>query len=311
MWLQGHILAPYTRLEEVDTSTWPEDAPIWVHFNADTPELSDWLLEQGVADTVTEALLADDTRPRCSRMAGGIQLTLRGINLNPESSPEDMVSLRLWLQGTRCISVQKRPLQTLQQLCQHLETGQGPQRIDELIAAIIEGLVDRIGLCSHDLEDRLDDLEDKALVGTISIDDALTHLRQQLIPLQRFLEPQRLTIQRLLGEPVFNADTRTQVEESLNLLTRYVEDISAMQERAQVLQERQLSLQNEQLNRRMYLLGVITAIFLPLSFLTGLFGINLGGMPGAETPTGFWWFSGLLVVMGAIVAWRLKESRWW
>lgn len=311
MWLQGHILAPYARLEEADASAWPEDAPTWVHFNADTPGLNEWLLELGVADTVIDALLADDTRPRCSRMAGGIQLTLRGINLNPESSPEDMVSLRLWLNGTHCISVQKRPLQTLQQLSHQLETGQGPQDIDELVAAIIEGLVDRIGLCCHDLEDRLDHLEDQALAGTLSIDDALTHLRQQLIPLQRFLEPQRITIQRLLIEPIFSADTRIQIEESLNLLTRYVEDLNAMQERAQVLQERQLSLQNEQLNRRMYLLGVITALFLPLSFLTGLFGINLGGMPGAETSTGFWWFSIALVVIGALVAWRLKESRWW
>ncbi len=40
----------------------------------------------------------------------------------------------------------------------------------------------------------------------------------------------------------------------------------------------------------MYLLSVITAIFLPLGFLTGLFGINLGGMPGAEYKWGFWIF---------------------
>ena len=43
----------------------------------------------------------------------------------------------------------------------------------------------------------------------------------------------------------------------------------------------------EQTNKRMYILSVVAAIFLPLSFLTGLLGINVGGIPGAESPLGF------------------------
>ncbi|PTT44479.1 CorA family divalent cation transporter, partial [Aeromonas sp. HMWF014] len=46
-------------------------------------------------------------------------------------------------------------------------------------------------------------------------------------------------------------------------------------------------------------------------FLTGLFGINLGGIPGAESPTAFWVFCGSLVALATGLAVWLKHRRWW
>jgi|TARA_B110000503_G_C7116593_1_gene400641 zinc transporter len=60
----------------------------------------------------------------------------------------------------------------------------------------------------------------------------------------------------------------------------------------------------------MYVLSVISAIFLPLGFLTGLFGINIGGIPGVEDPNAFWVFSGILVVIVSLQIWIFKKLGW-
>ena len=67
----------------------------------------------------------------------------------------------------------------------------------------------------------------------------------------------------------------------------------------------------EATNRRAYQMSVMALLFLPASFLTGLFGINLGGIPGAESPTAFWVFCGFLLVLATGLAVWLKHRRWW
>ena len=64
------------------------------------------------------------------------------------------------------------------------------------------------------------------------------------------------------------------------------------------------------MNKNMYVLSVISAIFLPLGFLTGLFGINIGGIPGVEDPNAFWVFSGILVVIVSLQIWIFKKLGW-
>ena len=77
-----------------------------------------------------------------------------------------------------------------------------------------------------------------------------------------------------------------------------------------VIQEELLSQLSEQLNQRTYVLSVVAAIFLPLGFLTGLLGINVGGIPGAESPYGFVVFTLLLLVIVGIQLWYFIRKRW-
>ena len=67
---------------------------------------------------------------------------------------------------------------------------------------------------------------------------------------------------------------------------------------------------SDKLNRNMYVLSVIAAIFLPLGFLTGLFGINLAGIPGAENERSFWIFSAILAVVVAIQVYIFRRAKW-
>jgi len=93
-------------------------------------------------------------------------------------------------------------------------------------------------------------------------------------------------------------------------LPRYIEDLDAARERAAVTQEELVSRLSEQMDKRMYVLSIVAAIFLPLGFLTGLLGINVGGIPGAEYKAGFAIFCLLLV--GLIIAEVIifKKKKW-
>ena len=83
-----------------------------------------------------------------------------------------------------------------------------------------------------------------------------------------------------------------------------------MRERAQIVKDELSNALSDEMNRNLYQLSLITAIFLPLGFLTGLLGINVGGIPGAETPTAFWIFCGLLSLLVGMQLAMFRRLRW-
>ena len=80
---------------------------------------------------------------------------------------------------------------------------------------------------------------------------------------------------------------RTSIREVADHLVRYVEDLDAARDRMGVMQEELTNKLSEQMNKTMYILTVLAGIFLPITFVTGLLGINVGGIPGAEDPWAF------------------------
>jgi zinc transporter len=93
-------------------------------------------------------------------------------------------------------------------------------------------------------------------------------------------------------------------------LTRYLEDLDAARERAAVTQEELVSRLSEQMDNRMYVLSVVAAIFLPLGFLTGLLGINVGGIPGAEYKAAFAIFCTFLGAIAIIELIIFRKKKW-
>ncbi len=107
--------------------------------------------------------------------------------------------------------------------------------------------------------------------------------------LRRYLAPQREAITRLQVEKIhwFTERDKRHLYETANSLIRIVEDLDSLRERANVAQEELVNILSEQINSRMYTLSLVTTIFLPLSFLTGLLGINVAGIPGPTNPWAF------------------------
>ena len=68
---------------------------------------------------------------------------------------------------------------------------------------------------------------------------------------------------------------------------RYVEDLDESRERAAVTQEELAGRISDRMNKTMYMLAIVATVFLPLGLLTGLLGINVGGIPGTDNTYAF------------------------
>ncbi|MEP3349213.1 MAG: zinc transporter ZntB [Marinomonas sp.] len=292
----------------------PDHGCRWVHLDGLGEEGREWLSTlEGVPETVIEALFAEETRPRTIRMGKGLLLTLRGVNLNPESNPSDMVSLRLWVTANFIISTRRRKLLSVRDVVQDLENNEGPTSAADIVATLTETLTGRMASVITNLEDELSDLEE-SISEQIEAGqrDLLMKRRLEIIRLRRFLVPQKEAIHKLSQESQtwMTADQIAQVQEAANDITRYVEGLESLRERCLLMQEEFANLQAEKMNARMYVLSILSGIFMPLGFLTGLFGINIAGMPGTDSDLAFWVFCAVLVVLGGGQFLLMRKSRW-
>lgn len=291
-----------------------EPGLFWLHLNYSDAQARDWLLRSDLlGKPVAEALLDEATRPRVLHHGTGLLLTLRGVNLNPGAEPEDMVSIRLWIEENRIISTRKRRLRSVKEIQSMLEAGEGPRSSGEFLAMLLKLMTDNIGAVIEELEDRMAEVEEQIVAHHgAKAREALADLRRQAIALRRYLAPQREALSRLSAErvPWMIPDDHFRIRETADELIRHIENLDAVRERAALAHEEFVNHASEQLNRRMFMLSVVTVIFLPLGFLTGLFGINVGGIPGSESPWGFAAFCLGVVLAGAGIFLIFKRSRW-
>ena len=303
------------RLGMEDIESWTsEQGVLWVHLDYTRETAREWVRNSvGLEEVVADALLTEETRPRAAAVDDGLLIALRGINMNPGAEPDDMVSVRLWVDSERIISTQKRTLFSVNDIAEQLEAGKGPTGTGDFLVTLADRIVWRMSDTVDQCEDLVADLEEQVLDESgSSVRFDLATLRRQTITLRRYLAPQRDAFAKLITEKIawLDDDSRLRLREVSDRLIRHIEDLDAVRERAAVTQEELLSRLSDQMNTRMYVLSVVAAIFLPLGFLTGLLGVNVGGIPGAENPWAFYLF--MLFLVGIVVAQMLwfKRKKW-
>jgi zinc transporter len=272
-----------------------------------------WLRsDSGLDEVIVDALLADETRPRSFSTDHGLLVVLRGVNTNPGADPEDMVSVRVWIEKSRIISTRRRRLLSIMDILEMLKEGIGPKSPGSFLSGLVARLADRVGDFIDDIEERVGEAE--AMMATqdqTQFRQMVTTLRHQIASVRRFLAPQRDALDRLYRQPGdwLTADDIRDLRDEADRITRYLEDLDLARERTMVLREEFLGQLAQEQNSRMYVLSVVAAIFLPLTFVTGLLGMNVGGLPGLDSPRGF---AGSIVVMvlaaiGLVVFFRAKK----
>lgn len=292
-----------------------DEALAWVHLDALHPDTPAWLEKEisYLDPFIIEALLEEATRPRMTQIGDGALLILRGVNLNENEEPEDMVAVRLWIDPHRIVSVRRRKSKAVQDLREKLEAGHGPKDAGQFISMLTDLMFDRMEPVLATLDDMTDDIEEKLLetVDT-SLREEIIDVRKQAILFRRHMAPQREAIGqlRMADFSWLNEKHKRHLQESYNQVTRYVEDLDAVRERAQIVKDELANILSDRLNKNMYILSVIAAIFLPLGFLTGLLGINVGGIPGADNPDSFMIFCAILGLLVGLQVVLFKKFKW-
>lgn len=281
----------------------------WVHVNVESPARQ-WLLRgAGLPALASEALLDEDTRPHIAVIEEGTLVTLRGVNLNEGAEPEDMISLHLWIAPDRVISARRQKIFAIDAIRRRADSGRSFASIGAFLAALVEGLTDRIATVVDGMEDRIDGYEEASLEDrNPGLRKRLVELRRDIIALRRFLVPQRDVLAKLAALECDWLDdrSRARIAEVGEDLSRIVDMLAAVRERAILVQENIMSEATERMNRTMYMLSMVATIFLPLGFFTGLLGINVGGIPGTDSP---WAFEIVCALLAAICVLQILLFR--
>ena len=163
------------------------------------------------------------------------------------------------------------------------------------------------------ISDEVDDLEEAVLtMESYELRPKIAELRRHAIGLRRYLAPQREAVSRLFNEKLdwLSEIDRLRLRESADRTTRFLEDLDMNRERAVVIQEELAAHLSEKMNRTMYMLSIVAAIFMPLGFLTGLLGINIGGIPGSDYSGAFMIFCIFLTLLVILQIWIFKRKKW-
>ncbi|WP_306121162.1 zinc transporter ZntB [Roseovarius sp. MMSF_3359] len=277
---------------------------VWLHVDVAQEGARGWLEEAGLDPLVLRALLAPETRPRCTVHGDGVLMNLRGVNLNPGDEVEDMISLRMWITEKLVMSVQLRQLRAVADVMAGFERGQGAEHPAELVARLALRLADRAEPVVAELNEKVDVLEDQLIDGGVPASRFdLANVRRVSIMLRRHMAPQRDALSTFEIEEMawIAPEGRARLREATERMTRLAEELDAIRDRAQVVQDQIMDARAETMNQQMLILSVVAAIFLPLGLITGLLGINVGGVPGTQYGGSFWIVTLALAIIGGLL----------
>jgi zinc transporter len=291
MWAYKFNVDGSNILDSSDISVNNSNEIQWVHVCYDATDAIEQLQSFDLDSSVIEALTADETRPRTISLNEGILMVLRGINTNHNADPEDMISVRIWFTKNFVITTRRmgRKLFSIDQIRQTFIQPNQPIDTGDFVTLLVEKLADEIGKMVDVIDEELTIFETNMIdIPQTEMRTRLATTRRQTASIRRYLAPQRDALESLNRMQAILSDENTfDLRQQTDRTMRYVEDLDLARERAIFLQEELRNKISEQQNKRMYVLSIVTAIFLPLSFLTGVFGMNVGGLPGTENGDAF------------------------
>lgn len=292
------------------------DAPadlIWVHLASNSEETQNWLTSVAAApDYVSDALTATESRPRCDALGDGAFLNLRGRSHDAMTTSDPLASLRIWATAGRVVSVARRSVTAIDNVVTLVEGGmvRDPgDLIAEFASAITEELDPEVG----DLGDQLDDCEaDLDADKVFELRRGVTKVRVAAIGYRRFLQPQRAALEKLASLPCdwLHDDDRLHLNAAADRAARMAEELEAIRERSALMHEALTDLRAEQIDSRSLLISIVALIFLPLTFLTGLYGMNIEGLPFAKEPWAFDAIGGICIAVAVLIVGYFSARRW-
>jgi zinc transporter len=280
---------------------------VWIHIDDASEDELALLKEQDIPDVAANALVATETRPRCDRIEEGAIVNLRGPAAGELDDSDRLVSIRMWVRRGKVNSVTRRSLAATDAVTKRMQAGEildPGDLVSAFARAISKELDPEVAALGDTLDDHEIELDDSRAIYRLR--SSIARIRTDAIAYRRFVAPNRDALATLsdLDFEWLAEEDRLHIREAADRFARMTEELEAVRERAALLHEQITDLRAEQLDQRGLLISIVAFIFLPLTFITGLLGMNVKGIPYAEEPWAFWGVVGICVLIGAVVlAW--------
>lgn len=227
--------------------------------------------------------------------------------------------LSLFLGKNYVLTFQDIPGDCLEHVRERIRTGSGRTRkenADYLAYSIIDAVVDAYFPVVEGLAERLDSLEEEITANpTSEIYTRIHHVKNDILFLRRRIWPHRDIINELARDenPLIRDETRIYLRDCYDHTSQLIDLLEVSREMASSLRDFCMSIVSNRMNEVMKVLTIIATIFIPLSFIAGVYGMNFntdlrGNMPELLWPYGYWWALGLMlaVALGLLVFFRRK-----
>ena len=287
----------------------------WIHVDYQDENNQALIEKLSLNKTITAALLDKDTSPRFIAHKKGFLLIMRGINFDRREA-EDMIALRVWLEKKRLITLSHRSIPCIPFLQDALRRGKGPKDPVDCLLAIAVCMMQNIALSVRWLHDVTDDLEDAVIeeqgYSTRGLYRRVADIRHKILGLRRYIAPQEDVFKTLAGaaHPLFGPDHLPQLTDIDADLRKALEDLDYMRDHTAITQTQLDNKMNIIFTQAMYLMSIIVVIFTPLTFITGLLGSNIGGIPFGAHPNGFLLITLILLGIALLQIILLKRKKW-
>jgi zinc transporter len=291
----------------------PDVPPRWLHFNLADTRARRWIERQSTVHADAREILVEPTsRVQGQIVRGSLVLVLADLHQDLRGGTEQVGTLAIYVDQRMIVTGRRHPLRSADRLRRKLPQGMTTASSAELLEELLELLMDTFGELVARLSDDVDDAEDKILTGHLHEQGArLGRMRRLLARLRRHARSNRSALAAVLPRlPAWFDDERRQhLHEVAERMEALAQDIELVQERTRLLQEEIEGRLNEATNRNLFFLSVITATMLPVNIITGIFGMNVGGLPWLGDATGFHWVTGIMVVAVVAVLLILRRRR--
>lgn len=305
-------------LRDVNLSQ-PSEGIRWLHFAGDVDRSREWLQHNSPLDsTQVEALCSPLTRPRLVvDSEQNLMLTLRTARTT-DMAPLEFMSLRVWMGTRQLISLSLKPSDIIADFISHLHhQRKSVVSPEQLLLELSQYASQEFTEQVHLLEQQVNRLESEWEENERVDIDQLVTAKRRVSRLNRHLRPQldaleqteKVVSERELPK-VMKKRYRDGWREVTNRVRRDLEALAEMGERVRILSDTLDQASNERINRTMYLLSIVATFFLPLTFITGLLGMNVAGIPLSERPWAFWFVCGLMMIIAAFQWLMFRRWHW-
>lgn len=269
----------------------------WLHFNLAHVGAERWLERHGsLSDDFFEMLRDGLFSTRIERADQALTAVINDVHFDFELDASDISTLWISVDRRLMVTGRRHPLRSVDRLRTAVNRGEAIRSTSDLLERLMRTQADVLVGIVRSVTDHIDKIEDQLLAGRLTAKRSrLGGLRRVLVRLQRLLAPEPAALFRLLQNPPgwMAAGDVQELRAATEEFSVVLRDMQSLQERIKLLQEEIAASVNEDNNRSLFVLTIVTVLALPINILAGLFGMNVGGIPLAENPHGFW----ILVVL--------------
>ncbi len=318
----GYLFTPARTVAPIDSAAaaeWlasgklPADSFVWLHFSLTNANSEPWMTSHlSLPESFKESLKESVGSTRLEQEGDALVAVIHDVMFDFTFDAAGVSTVILCLEPRLLLSARIRPLRSVDKLRNSIKAGETFRSSAELLSSLLRDQSDVLVEILRKTTTRVNGIEDSMLENRVSSNRReLGSLRGMLVRLQRLLAPEPAALFRLLNRPPpwMNDRDVQDLREAAEEFSTAANDSAALVERVKLLQEEMGATVNEQTNKTLFVLTMVTVLALPINLISGMFGMNVGGIPLAGSPHGFLVIITIVGTITSLLVWLTLGRR--